>query len=65
MPAPVAEKVHAALQKVAANATVRERLIAAGFEPMPERSLAQAQSQLREEFDRNAEIVKTFNIKLD
>ncbi|VTU14976.1 Argininosuccinate lyase [Variovorax sp. PBL-H6] len=65
MPAPVAEKIHAALQKVAANATVRERLIGAGFEPMPERSLAQAQSELREEYDRNAEIVKTFNIKLD
>ena len=65
MPAPLAEKIHVALQKVAANATVRERLIGAGFEPMPDRSLAQAQSEVREEFDRNAEIVKTFDIKLN
>ncbi|KWT97196.1 MULTISPECIES: tripartite tricarboxylate transporter substrate binding protein [unclassified Variovorax] len=65
MPAPLAEKIHATLQKVAANATVRERLIGAGFEPMPDRSLAQAQSELREEYDRNAEIVKTFDIKLN
>ena len=65
MPAPLAEKIHAALQKVATNPAVRERLIGAGFEPMSERSLAQAQSELREEYDRNADIVKTFNIKLD
>ncbi|MDR6537800.1 tripartite tricarboxylate transporter substrate binding protein [Variovorax soli] len=65
MPAPLAEKIHAALQKVAANASVRERMVGAGFEPVPERSLAQAQAELRQEYDRNAEIVKTFNIKLD
>ncbi|MBT2321678.1 tripartite tricarboxylate transporter substrate binding protein [Variovorax paradoxus] len=65
MPAPLAEKIHAALQKVAANAAVHERLIGAGFEPMTERSLAQAQGELREEYDRNAEIVKAFNIKLN
>lgn len=65
MPAPLAEKIHATLQKVAANAAVRERLVGAGFEPMPDRSLAQAQSELREEYDRNAAIVKTFDIKLN
>ena len=65
MPAPLAEKIHAALQKVLANAAVRDRLIGAGFEPMAERSLAQAQSELRQEYQRNADIVKTFNIKLD
>ena len=27
--------------------------------------MAQAQSELREEYDRNAEIVKTFDIKLN
>jgi tripartite-type tricarboxylate transporter receptor subunit TctC len=65
MPPALAEKIHAALQKVAANAAVRERLIGAGFEPMPERSLAQAQDEVRQEYDRNAGIVRTFNIKLD
>jgi tripartite-type tricarboxylate transporter receptor subunit TctC len=65
MPAPLAEKIHVALQKVAANPAVRERLIGAGFEPMQERSLAQAQSELREEHARNADIVKTFDIKLN
>ena len=64
-PAALTEKIHTALQKVAANPAVRERLIGAGFEPMPERSLAQAQVELRQEFDRNADIVKTFNIRLD
>jgi len=64
-PAALTEKIHSALQKVAANPAVRERLIGAGFEPMTERSLAQAQVELRQEFDRNADIVKTFNIRLD
>jgi tripartite-type tricarboxylate transporter receptor subunit TctC len=64
-PAPLTEKIHAALQKVAANPAVRERLVGAGFEPMTQRSLAQAQVGLKQEFDRNAEIVKAFNIKLD
>ncbi|GAA4336462.1 tripartite tricarboxylate transporter substrate binding protein [Variovorax defluvii] len=65
MPAPLAEKIHAALQKVAANAAVRERLVGVGFEPMAERSLAQAQAELREEHDRNAGIVRSFGIKLN
>lgn len=64
-PAPLAEKLHAALQKAAASPAVRERLAGAGFEPMAERSLAQAERELREEYDRNAEIVKAFHIKLD
>ena len=65
MPAPLAEKIHAALQKVAANPAVRERLVGAGFEPMSERSMAQAQNELQQEYDRNADIVKTFGIKLN
>ena len=64
-PAPLLEKIHAALRKVAANPAVRERLAGAGFELMAERSTAQAERELREEYDRNAEIVKAFNIKLD
>ena len=64
-PAALTEKIHATLQKVAANPAVRERLVGAGFDPMPERSMAQAQSELKQEFDRNAGIVKTFGIRLD
>lgn len=63
--AALTEKIHATLQKVAANPAVRERLVGAGFDPMPERSMAQAQSDLKQEFDRNAGIVKTFGIRLD
>ena len=65
MPAALTEKIHAALQKVAANAAVRKRLSGTGFEPAADRSLAQAARELREEYDRNAAIVKAFNIKLD
>jgi tripartite-type tricarboxylate transporter receptor subunit TctC len=65
MPAALTEKIHAALQKVAANPAVRERLTGAGFEPVAERSLAQAAGELREEYDRNAAIVKAFDIKLN
>lgn len=65
MPAPLAEKIHAVLQKVAANPAVRASVTSAGFEPMAERTLSQASGDLREEFDRNAEIVKNYNIKLD
>lgn len=64
-PGALTEKIHATLQKVAANPAVRERLVGAGFDPMPERSMAQAQSELKQEFDRNASIVKNFGIRLD
>lgn len=65
MPAPLVEKIHAVLQKVAANPAVRASVSHAGFEPMAERTPAQAQGELREEFTRNAEIVKTYDIKLN
>ena len=63
VPAEVMEKIHAALQKVAANPAVRKRLIDAGFEPVADQSLAQAAKEVREEYERNAVIVKAFNIK--
>ncbi|MEO9042909.1 MAG: tripartite tricarboxylate transporter substrate binding protein [Rhodoferax sp.] len=65
MPGPLAEKIHAALQKVAANAAVRKRIVEVGFQPMVDRSLKQAQDETRAEYERNGEIVKTFNIKLN
>ena len=65
MPAALAEKIHAVLQKIAANPAVRANVSSAGFEPMNERTLSQASGDLREEFDRNAAIVRNYDIKLD
>jgi tripartite-type tricarboxylate transporter receptor subunit TctC len=65
VPAELTEKIHAALQKVAANPAVRKRLIDSNFEPVADQPLAKAASALREEYDRNAAIVKAFNIKLN
>lgn len=65
MPVPLTEKIHAVLGKVAANPAVHQRIIEVGFNPMAERSLVQAQDETRAEYERNGEIVKTFNIKLN
>ncbi len=65
VPAELTEKIHAALQKVAANPAVRKRLIDSNFEPVADYPLTQAASELREEYDRNAAIVKAFDIKLN
>jgi tripartite-type tricarboxylate transporter receptor subunit TctC len=62
--AELAEKVSAAVQKAVSVPKVRERLQSLGFElitPMGPTALTQA---LREEYARNASIVKTFDIKL-
>ncbi|MCA3192426.1 tripartite tricarboxylate transporter substrate binding protein [Cupriavidus sp.] len=63
MPADVAQKIQGAVYKAAANARVRERLEALGYEPMPAQSLQDLNQSLHAEYDRNAGIVKTFHIK--
>ncbi|MFJ5383511.1 Bug family tripartite tricarboxylate transporter substrate binding protein [Cupriavidus sp. CER94] len=63
MPADVAQKIQSAVYKAAANPKVRERLEALGYEPMPAQSLQDLNQSLHAEYDRNAGIVKTFNIK--
>jgi tripartite-type tricarboxylate transporter receptor subunit TctC len=65
LPASLVQKIHATFQKVGANPAARERIAAAGFEPSAQRTLEQAASELRDEYDRNAEIVKAFDIKLN
>jgi len=65
VPADVTEKIHAALQKVAANPEVQKRLIDTGFEPMSDRPPAQQAAEVRAEYERNAAIVKSFGIKLN
>ncbi|MEG0678113.1 MAG: tripartite tricarboxylate transporter substrate binding protein [Comamonas sp.] len=65
-PQPLMEKIHATMQKINASQTVQARYQATGFEPIrQERSLEQLSTDLRAEFDRNGEIVKTYGIKLN
>jgi tripartite-type tricarboxylate transporter receptor subunit TctC len=64
MPAELAEKINAAVAKAAAAPKLRDRLVAAGFEVGATQSSAQLTQAVRTEFDRNAAIVKTFNIQL-
>lgn len=65
MPDALAEKINAAILKVAAAPKVQERFTLAGFEPNTALSPAQLSQSVRTEFDRNAALVKAFNIKLD
>ena len=53
------------LQKIAANPAFKDRLVAAGLQPTAPRTLEQAASEVRQEHARNAEIVKTYGIKMD
>lgn len=57
-------RINAAVLKAGAAPKVHDRLFALGFEPMEALSSAQLQQSVRAEFDRNAAIVKTFNIQL-
>ena len=61
----LAGKLHAVLQKIAANPAFKDRLVAAGLQPTAPRTLEQAASEVRQEHARNAEIVKTYGIKMD
>ncbi|MEC3764098.1 Bug family tripartite tricarboxylate transporter substrate binding protein [Cupriavidus sp. SS-3] len=59
----LAEKIHAAAYKAAASAKVRDRMEALGYEPLPAQPLPQLNESVRMEFERNAGIVKAFNIQ--
>lgn len=60
------EKMYATLARVNALPAVRERYAGTGFEMVQEkRTQEQLEADLRAEFERNAEIVKAFNIKLN
>jgi tripartite-type tricarboxylate transporter receptor subunit TctC len=65
VPADVAEKINQATLKAAASPKVRDRLTAAGFEPNTSLSSAQLAQSVKLDFERNAAIVKTFNIQLN
>ncbi len=63
MPPALLDRINAAVSKAGAAPKVHDRLLALGFEPMEILSPAQLQQLVRSNFERNAAIVKTFNIQ--
>jgi len=61
----MAEKIHAAIVKVASNPKVRERMQAVGFEAADDLNATQLGQAVKADFDRNAAIVKQFNIQMN
>lgn len=59
------EKIHKALQQVAVNPKFRARMLAAGFEAADDLSTQQMTQSIKAEFDRNAAVVKQFNIQIN
>ncbi len=57
------EKIRLATYKVASDDQLRKRFMMQGMEPVPPQTLPQLSQALKVEFDRNANIVKTFNIQ--
>ena len=65
VPSAIVDKINAATLKAAAAPKMRDRMVAAGFEPNTSLTSAQLSQSVKTEFDRNAAIVKTFNIQLN
>ena len=65
VPAATVDKINAATLKAASAPKVRDRLAAAGFEPNTGMTSAQLAQSVKVEFDRNAAIIKSFNIQLN
>lgn len=61
----ITDKINAAVLKAAEAPKVKSRLIAAGFEPNVPLDARQLGVVVRKDFERNAAIVKSFNIKLN
>ena len=64
VPTAMLEKINEAVTKAAGANKVRDRLVAAGFDIEPLTPPAQLAISVKNEFDRNAAIVKQFNITL-
>ena len=58
-------KINAAVIKAAASDAIKTRLTAVGFEPNLNSSSQELSAGLKSDFERNAGIVKQFNIKLN
>jgi tripartite-type tricarboxylate transporter receptor subunit TctC len=65
VPGAVLDKMNAVLLSVARSPKVNDRLVAAGFEPSDGQSVDQLTQSTRQEFERNAGIVKAFDIQLN
>jgi tripartite-type tricarboxylate transporter receptor subunit TctC len=63
VPADVVQKIQAAVYKAAATPKVQERITGLGFETVQAQTPAQLGQALRTEYDRNAAIVKAYNIQ--
>lgn len=59
------EKIHKAVRNVALNPKFRGRMFASGFEGAEDWSIPQLTQAAKTEFERNAAIVKQFNIQLN
>ncbi|MCY1541647.1 hypothetical protein D9M68_773480 [compost metagenome] len=65
VPTALVEKINTAVDKAAAAPKVKERLLGAGFDQGGDETAEQMAKSLRADFERNATIVKTFDIKLN
>lgn len=65
VPAAIVDKINAATLKAAEAPKVKDRLVAAGFEPNTSLTSTQLAQSVKADYERNAEIVKAFNIKLN
>lgn len=65
MPADLTAKINIATIKAAMSAKVRDRLVAAGFEPTVSESPDKLAQMVKTDVERNARIVKAFNIQLN
>jgi tripartite-type tricarboxylate transporter receptor subunit TctC len=65
VPGDVAERIAAEARKAAASPKPKEQLLAAGFELVDEQTPEQLAALLRADHERNAAIVKAFDIKVN
>lgn len=65
VPAALTDRIHMAVLRAASVPAVRDRLAGAGFEVGIDTSPAQLAQSVKTEHERNAGIVKTFDIKLN
>lgn len=65
VPNDLIEKIHATVARVAAQPKVKERMMANGFDPADDQPPAQLAQAVRDEYTRNAAIVKAFHIQFN
>jgi tripartite-type tricarboxylate transporter receptor subunit TctC len=65
MPDDLVQRINAVLTKVASSPEVKEKLIAQNFAPMVSKGPEELAKMTRDEYERNAQIVKAYDIKLN